>query len=103
MVNFEPTPEQQRFIDAQLRSGRFRDVGEILRAGLDLWMRTPPRQSYEEWLADARQKIREGLDELDRGEVVDGETVLREMEARIERHRQREEAQREEAEKKAQP
>ena len=98
MVHFEPTPEQQRFIDAQLRTGRFRDAGEVLRKGLELWMRRQPPQSYEEWLADARQKIQEGLDELDRGEFVDGETVLREMEARIERHRQREEA-----EKRAQP
>ena len=98
MVHFEPTPEQQHFIDAQLRTGRFRDAGEVLRAGQELWMRRQPPQSYEEWLADARQKIQEGLDELERGEFVDGETVLREMEARIERHRQREEA-----EKRAQP
>jgi len=98
MVHFEPTPEQQRFIEAQLRTGRFRDAGEVLRAGLELWMRRQAPQSYAEWLADARQKIQEGLDELDRGEGVDGETVLREMEARIEGHRQREEA-----EKRAKP
>ncbi|MSR63022.1 MAG: hypothetical protein EXS08_11315 [Planctomycetes bacterium] len=42
MVHFEPTPEQQRFIDAQLRTGRFRDAGEVLRAGLELWMRRQP-------------------------------------------------------------
>jgi len=34
MVNFDPTPEQQRFIEAQVSSGRFRDAGEVLRAGL---------------------------------------------------------------------
>ena len=90
MVHFEPTPEQQRFIDAQLRTGRFRDAGEVLRAGLELWMRRQRPQNYEEWLADARQKIREGLDELDRGEVVDGEEALQRLHEQIEEHARRE-------------
>jgi antitoxin ParD1/3/4 len=92
MVNFEPTPEQQRFIEASVRSGRFRDVNEVLREGLELLKahEASQRRRYEAWLADTRQKIQEGLDELERGEWVDGEEVFRRMHERIEEHRRRE-------------
>jgi antitoxin ParD1/3/4 len=92
MVNFEPTPEQQRFIEASVRSGRFRDASEVLREGLELLRahEASERRRYEAWLADTRSKIQEGLDELDRGEWVDGEEVFRRMHARIEEHRRRE-------------
>jgi len=92
MVNFEPTPEQQRFIEASVRSGRFRDVGEVLREGLELLRahEASERRRYEAWLADTRQKIQEGLDALDRGEWVDGEAAFRRLHERIETHRWRE-------------
>lgn len=93
MVNFEPTPEQQRFIDASVRSGRFRDVDEVLRQGLELLRahEDVERRRYEAWLADTRQKVQEGLEELDRGEFVEGEEVFRAMQERIDEHRRREE------------
>lgn len=91
MVNFEPTPEQQRFIEASVRSGRFRDVGEVLRQGLELLKahEDAERRRYEAWLADTRQKVQEGLEALDRGEYVDGEEVVRRARERIEDHRKR--------------
>ena len=57
MVHFEPTPEQQHFIDAQLRTGRFRDAGEVLRAGQELWMRRQPPQSYEAALEELEKLL----------------------------------------------
>jgi len=92
MVNFEPTPEQQRFIEASVRSGRFRDVGEVLRHGLELLRahEAAERRRYEAWLADTRQKVQEGLDALDRGEWVDGEEVARHMDEVLEECRRSE-------------
>lgn len=92
MVNFEPTPEQQRFIEASVRSGRFRDAGEVLREGLELLKahEASQRRRYEAWLADTRQKVQEGLDALDRGEWVEGEDVIRLADERLEECRRRE-------------
>ncbi|NOT32108.1 MAG: type II toxin-antitoxin system ParD family antitoxin [Planctomycetes bacterium] len=92
MVNFEPTPEQQRFIEAKLGSGQYRDAGEVLRAGLRLWMKLEQDEEkrHQAWLEDTRKKVQEGLDELDRGEWVDGEQVFRCMQERIDEHRRRE-------------
>lgn len=91
MVNFEPTPEQQRFIEASVRSGRFRDVGEVLREGLELLRahEASERRRYETWLADTRQKIEEGWQQSERGEVVDGEEAFRRLHDRIEEHARR--------------
>jgi antitoxin ParD1/3/4 len=92
MVNFEPTPEQQRFIEASVRSGRFRDAGEVLREGLELLKAHEASQQrrYEAWLADTRQKIQEGLEALDRGDWVEGEDVIRRSDETIEECRVRE-------------
>ena len=92
MVNFEPTPEQQRFIEASVRSGRFRDAGEVLREGLELLRahEASERRRYEAWLADTRRKIEEGWQECERGEVVDGEEAFRRLHERIEEHARRE-------------
>jgi len=31
---------------------------------------------YEQWLQDTRQKVQSGLEQLDRGEGIDGEAVM---------------------------
>ena len=92
MVNFDPTPEQQRFIEANVRSGRFRDPGAVLRESLELLMahEAADRRRYEVWLAEARQKIEEGWQGAERGEVVDGEEAFRRLHDRMEEHEKRE-------------
>jgi antitoxin ParD1/3/4 len=37
------------------------------------------RQSYQMWLTETREKVQEGIASLDRGEGVDGETVVNDL------------------------
>lgn len=85
MVNFEPTPEQQRFIEAEVRSGRFRDAGEVVRVGVELLMSQGAAGGRRDpaWLADARRKIEEGWQEIERGETVDGEEAFQRLRERL--------------------
>jgi len=88
-MEFEPTPQQRRFIETSVRSGRFSDEGEVLREGVELlrahemaeWRR------YEAWMEETRERLRQGLEALDRGEYVQGEEVIRGAEERLERFR----------------
>jgi antitoxin ParD1/3/4 len=37
------------------------------------------RQSYQSWVIETREKVREGIESLDRGEGIDGETVVKDL------------------------
>jgi antitoxin ParD1/3/4 len=74
------TPEQAAFLDTCVESGRYQSASEVVRAALRLLEDAETRRAED--LARVRAMVAEGLGELDRGEVVDGERFLREWEAR---------------------
>lgn len=54
---FELSPDQQKFVEAQVATGRFSDSGEVIRAGIDLLRRAAELREYDETVADVRQGI----------------------------------------------
>lgn len=71
------TPELDKFVEAQLATGRYQSASEVFREGLRLLQeREEQRQAA---LDEVRKKIREGLDAAKRGELFDGEDALREI------------------------
>jgi antitoxin ParD1/3/4 len=76
-VNVSLTPEFERFVQAEVDSGRYRSASEVFREGLRL---LPERQERRQTALDeVRKKVREGLDARKRGELFDGQEVLREI------------------------
>lgn len=65
--------ESQRFIEEQLRAGRYPTAEDVVQAGLNLLRR---RQAK---LAEVREKIAIGLEQARRGELLDGEEVFDEI------------------------
>lgn len=59
-----------------MASGRYQSTTEVLREAIRLLEDHQARRQAE--VARARPLIQEGADQLDRGEVVDGETFFRE-------------------------
>jgi antitoxin ParD1/3/4 len=93
-MNVSLTPELATFVDQLVAGGEFRSASEVVREGLRLLERDTHQRLLERWLlqglSEAEQrrlppellsraravigdKIKEGLDELRRGEGVDGE------------------------------
>lgn len=70
------TPHQAEFLAACVASGRYQSMSEVVREGIRLLEDRHERRQAE--LARARKLIQEGADQLDRGEVVDGEAFFRE-------------------------
>lgn len=68
------TPEMERFVEEQVRSGRYASANAIMEAGLRLL-----REEEEE----LRREVRVGLDQIERGQVVDGEEAFARLRARI--------------------
>jgi antitoxin ParD1/3/4 len=46
--------------------------------------------SYEAWLSSVRAKVEVGLEQIERGEVMDGETVVANLLSKIEQRRRSE-------------
>jgi antitoxin ParD1/3/4 len=76
-MNISLTPELESFVDSRVASGRYQSASEVVRAGLRLLEQTESER--EAALAEARQKIQSGLDQIQRGEVFDGEAVFDEL------------------------
>ena len=76
-MNISLTPELESFVDSRVASGRYQSASEVVRAALRL-LETEERER-EAALAEVRQKIQLGLDQIQRGEVFDGEAVFDEL------------------------
>ena len=70
-------PEQEKFIEAQVASGKYNSPEEVIDKMFLVFERL--QSEYDEWLAETRIKIEEGIESLERGEGVDGETFVAEL------------------------
>jgi len=66
--------EQEQFIHKKLETGKYRSADEVIFEAFRLLEERDRR--YEQWLQDTRQKVQSGLEQLDRGEGIDGEAVM---------------------------
>ena len=80
-MNLTLTPEQAQIIQAQIQSGRFTNPEEAIELALHLLERS--NESYAEWVEETRQKIQVAVDQVDRGEWVDGETAIAQLKERL--------------------
>ena len=66
--NINLTEHLDRFLDTRISSGRYGNASEVVREGLRLLERR--EQEEQARLAWLRGAVKEGLDQLDRGEGV---------------------------------
>jgi len=66
--------EQEQFIHKKLETGKYRSADEVIFEAFRLLEERD--RHYEQWLQDTRQKVQAGLEQLDRGEGIDGEVVM---------------------------
>ena len=76
-MNVSLTPELEQFVQSRVASGRYQTAREEVREGLRLLEER--EQTRESALEGLRAKIRRGIEQADRGEVLDGDTVFEEI------------------------
>jgi antitoxin ParD1/3/4 len=74
-------PEQELIVANLIATGSFQTVEEVVQVALKLL--EVERRSYQTWLAETREQVREGIESLDLGEGVDGETVVNDLLAKL--------------------
>ncbi len=81
------TPELERLIRKEVASGRYADAGEVVREALRLF--ASGTRSRADRLARLRESLETAIAEADRGELLDGATVVREARATLRGGRRR--------------
>jgi antitoxin ParD1/3/4 len=79
-------PEQEKFIEAQIASGKYHSPEEVMDKMFLVFERL--QSEYDEWLTETKAKIEEGIESLDRGEGVDGETVVARLKDKLRQARE---------------
>ena len=76
-MNVSLTPELEQFIQSQLESGKFTSVDEVIAAGIKLLEER--ERIYKGRFEELKKEIMIGIEQLDRGEKLDGREVIEQL------------------------
>ncbi len=90
-MNVSLTDEQVRFIQQRVKTGRYRTAAEVVREALRILMQqeSAERREFTAWREEVRRKIDAGLDQAERGQLVDGERAFARLKKRLGTRRKR--------------
>ncbi len=83
VMNISITPELEKFVKAEVKTGLYQSVSEVIRAALRRLKEDKERKPrfMVSSTAELQAKLLEGIAELDRGEGLPGEQVFAELKA----------------------
>ena len=70
-------PEQEKFIEEQVASGKYNSPQEVVDTMFQVFGNL--QSEYDEWVKETRDKVDVAIAEIERGEGLDGETVITEI------------------------
>jgi antitoxin ParD1/3/4 len=70
------TPDQEKFIAERMHKEGYASPEKVLEEGFRL---IQAKEEYERRLAELRREIQIGVDQINRGEVMDGEDAFRQL------------------------
>lgn len=82
-MNVSLTPELEQFVQEKVKSGRYLSASEVVREALRLLEERDRIQQIK--LETLRKEIMIGVEQIEHGDVVDGEAVFAELEDDIRR------------------
>ncbi|OKH32230.1 CopG family transcriptional regulator [Calothrix sp. HK-06] len=85
-MNIQLKPEHEQLIQTRLASGRYENADDVIAKALKLLEEWD--NSYQEWEEETRKKIAVGLAQVERGQVVDGEVVMAQLQDKIRKARE---------------
>ena len=81
------TAEQEQFVAEQVRSGQYQSAGDVVAQSLGML------RAQEEFIrsntAELREEIARGLEQIRRGETIDGRTTIRNLRTKLARFARR--------------
>ncbi|KAM3114360.1 type II toxin-antitoxin system ParD family antitoxin [Phormidesmis sp. 146-33] len=81
------TPETEQFIQQQIAIGKFSSVSEVIDAGVKLLEER--ERIYKGRFEELQREVMIGIEQLDRGETVDGETFMQELKVKLHKRQEK--------------
>ncbi|MEZ2276988.1 MAG: type II toxin-antitoxin system ParD family antitoxin [Microcoleus sp.] len=85
-MNITLKPEQSELIQQKLNSGKYNNAEEVIAEALQLLYQRD--REYETWVEETRGKVDVAIDELRRGEGIDGNVVVAQLKEKLRQARQ---------------
>jgi len=76
-MNISLTPELEQFIDSTVKKGRYSSPSEVIQAALRLLEEREMERLLR--LEELRKEIAIGIEHSEKGDIFDGEEVIREL------------------------
>ena len=80
-MNVSLTPELENLVNSKVNSGMYHSASEVIRAGLRLLQEQDELRALR--LEELRREIAKGVEQADRGELLEGHEVLAGLYRRI--------------------
>lgn len=74
------SPQISKLVEQQIASGQYESIDELFETALSLLAK---RDHYDQWVQEVGEKIDVAIQQLDRGEGVDGEVALSQLRQRL--------------------
>ena len=85
-MNITLSPEQEKFIQSQIAKGRYTNIQQAIDVALKLLEKQ--EQDYQEWLDETCAQVKIDLEQLERGEKVDGEIFIAQLKQKFKQLRE---------------
>lgn len=82
-MNVSLSPEQIEFVQAKIAAGEYQTPEQVITVALGL-METLQSEAVLERVAELRERIRIGTEQIQQGQVQDGEEVFNRLQQRLE-------------------
>ena len=84
-MNIRLKPEDEQFIQVQIAKGKYENPEEVISKALKLLEES--EKDYQEWVKETRQKVEVAVEQLERGEGIDGEVVVERLREKLRKAR----------------
>jgi antitoxin ParD1/3/4 len=86
IMNIQIKPELEQIIQAQIATGRYANPEEVISKALKLLLEW--EKGYQQWVEETREKVEVAIEQLDRGEGIDGQIVVEQLREELRKARE---------------
>ena len=85
-MNIQIKPELEQIIQAQIATGRYTNPEDVISKALKLLLEWD--KGYQNWVEETRERVDVAIEQLDRGEGIDGDIVISQLRDKLRQARE---------------